>query len=325
LVELSIWVLATVLALWIQLQMLYCLDQLLDRNDTDQLASCASFAREHGSLSPEWLLCIASNAALIVAVLSEMKGLLSFYEWINRLPQAKNEDLGVLNDLHCGFAVRKRVFCLGGTEFPLTIISHGGVSDWYRRVMRGACTFQMLLNFHVLRVGTAYICRSNGKDVVENLVENAVALIFVLEIDDLMFKLMVAPAAQRTFSNSIPSIPLIGRFRDKRDFADLQAYLGRYFYGERRSKGILTTRNLEAFLQLACVGVWVYTTAFAIPALQSWWQWAQSFICWKLDTWASVRSTICAHGLALVLADLVMAKDYTDPLPEAQGSAPKED
>jgi hypothetical protein len=111
LVELSTWVVATVLTLWIQLQMLYCLDNELGRKDTDQLASCALIAREHGR--PEGLLCIASNAALIVAVLSEMKGLLSLYDWINRLPSANNEDLGVLNDLHCGFAVRKRVFKLG--------------------------------------------------------------------------------------------------------------------------------------------------------------------------------------------------------------------
>jgi hypothetical protein len=286
-IEIFIWTFGTVVALSIQVLMLMQINQDKDA----QYKPCDN--RKHGS----WL-CIASNIALTAAVVAEVENLWTFHDWINRLPEwEKEKDEQVLNKLHCGFAMQKRVFELDDVEFAVTTISHGGVSWWYRRVMRGACSLQMLLALYVLCVGTAHICRA---DKLQELVENAMALLFILEIDDFMYRFLLTPATKRFFGNSVPSIQLLGRHKDERDTATLEAYLGRHFYGERHTKGFLSANNGWIVLRLVLGTAWVCGAKYGLPTVVA--SWITSFTD-KLGDWTMPFVAV----LFIVAADLVVA------------------
>jgi hypothetical protein len=154
----------------------------------------------------------------------------------------------------------------------------------------------MLLTLYVLCVGTAHICRA---ETLQNLVENAMALLFILEIDDFMYRFLLTPATKRFFRNSVPTITLLGRHKDKRDEAPLSAYLGRHFYGERHTNGIRSVfgNNGWILLRLVLGAVWVCAAMYGLPtALPSWIDWL------GLGNWTMPVGA----GLPIFLADVVL-------------------
>jgi hypothetical protein len=67
------------------------------------------------------------------------------------------------------------------------------------------CFIKMALEFAILWEGTGYILYADDN---ESLIANAMALTFVLEIDDIMFQFIVTDMHKRNMESEIPSIGL---------------------------------------------------------------------------------------------------------------------
>jgi hypothetical protein len=149
-------------------------------------------------------------------------------EWTQRLPEYNEADRPILRKLRCGFAMRKQQYKLNGVEFELTEIVHGGVTMGWRYAMECVWIVQMIAACTILVCGSAYIWNAHD---VEDLMENAISLTFVIEVDDLLYKYMLTPQAERWFQNSIPPIPVIKNYNDTRSEEELRDQLGRHYTG----------------------------------------------------------------------------------------------
>jgi hypothetical protein len=77
----------------------------------------------------------------------------------------------------------------------------------------------------ILCIGSALMWNSND---VGNLMENAVSLTTVLEVDQHLYAYMLTPRIKRWFASSIPPIPVLRGYNDERPPLELQNYLGRH-------------------------------------------------------------------------------------------------
>jgi hypothetical protein len=119
-----------------------------------------------------------------------------------------------------------------------------------------------------------------------------------------MYSFLLTPATKRFFGNIVPSIQLLGRHKDKRDTAALEAYLGRHFYGERHTKGFLLylrqRQQSWIVLRLVLGTAWVCGAKYGLPTVVA--SWITSFMDW-LGIWTMPFVAV----LFIVAADLVVA------------------
>ena len=113
----------------------------------------------------------------------------------------------MLQKLGCGFARKRKSVTLAGIEYSFATISHGGVTEYRRSILYGACWVQAALSLAILICGRMHIC--GGIARAEDLVERTMALTFVLEIDDWVYQFLLSPTIHRFIVNATPEIALL--------------------------------------------------------------------------------------------------------------------
>ena len=154
------------------------------------------------------VICVSVFCSL---VLSEIRESLDFFKWTMRLPTWNEKDRAVLEELHTGFAVKKKTIKVkyGGDqiEFKVNHIVAGGVSKYYRCLMiLVGSVMKGIVELGVLVGGTSYIVYADSN---ENILLNAVSLLFILEIDNYMYNCVSSDVMKRFVENATPEIALL--------------------------------------------------------------------------------------------------------------------
>ena len=154
------------------------------------------------------VICVSVFCSL---VWSEIRESINFFKWTMRLPAWNEEDRAVLEELRTGFAVQKKTVKvkIGGDqiEFKVNHIVAGGVVRYYRWLMIFVGSIMKgIIELGVLVGGTSYIVYANSN---ENILLNAVSLLFILEIDNYMYNYMSSDVIKRFVENATPEIALL--------------------------------------------------------------------------------------------------------------------
>ena len=149
------------------------------------------------------LFCLGTFVAFIM---KELNDTLIFAMWIGRLPEWKDTDIATCETLQTGFPQQRKAFTdARGVEYKLNHFPLGGISSWYRRVMYAVCFVKGSLELYTAFAGSGFILYS-GTQIVA--IERAMALTFVLELDDIMFRFLITDVHLRNMEHSIPQIEL---------------------------------------------------------------------------------------------------------------------
>jgi hypothetical protein len=150
------------------------------------------------------VVCVLTLLAQIGGEIGDTR---QFYLWIARLPPWDDTDEVVLESLQSGFAVRRLMLHgRGGVEFNVAHIAAGGVTPNYRDIMYLVCSIKLLVEAATSICGSGYVLYANSN---EELLLNSLALFFILEIDDTMYRYLLSDVLKRFIENEAPEIGLV--------------------------------------------------------------------------------------------------------------------
>jgi len=141
-------------------------------------------------------------------VSSELRDSINFCKWTLRLPEWKKEYIDDLEKYHTGFVLEKKIFKIlkSDIECQVNHIYAGGVSKCYRFVMIVAGLVKGGIEIALLVCGSGYIRYANTNEII---LLNTVSLLFILEIDDYIYKCLATDIIKRFISNETPAISLM--------------------------------------------------------------------------------------------------------------------
>jgi hypothetical protein len=227
----------------------------------------------------DFYLRLACVGTFIAWTCGELHDTLIFAMWISRLPSWEDTDQYYCKKMQCGLVMcRKILKDARGCELRVNHIAAGGVSWWYRIIfMYGACSVKFVIEILILWQGTGYIFYANDN---ESLIGNAMALTFVLEIDDVVFKFLVTDMYKRNMENEVPGISLRSgssiskELYGRQHFLPKPADLAFPYWGEDYTP-------FDAIFVAGSQYMWGRITVFSLVLVLSWYNWCgwQSPIC----------------------------------------------
>lgn len=148
----------------------------------------------------QWLRIIC-DVVFLMTILSKMREALGTLRWISRFPHAS----------------RRRYLLMRRYKSPRLIFDYDSQSEYttvnkpavgitlpFRCFVWLLCLFQIILMAMLIYCGSSYILRASDD---ETLILNSVALVFIVEIDDLVYQFILTITEKNVFSG-VPAIAL---------------------------------------------------------------------------------------------------------------------